>query len=167
MKEKIFINLTNGIEALERYNLNLDDVSFIRLQSCYCERSKFVEILKELDYNFLMYLALGYKCKVYDFGAKSDTCKAMYIGMYWVRYALSRRWFSMVLPAEIKGWDLSARFDMFYNQIDYKLKRKLDYFKKYLMCDEVQIETISSATMNDNKPDYYRHILENLLFPNN
>lgn len=159
-KTKIFLNLTNGIEALERYNLNLDEVSFIRLQSCHCERSKFVEILKELDYNFLLNLALGYRCVVYDFGANSPTSKALYIGLTWVRYALIRRWFDKIIPVEIKGWDLSKRFDMFYRKIDDKTKRKLDYFKKFLLTDDIYIETISEAIANDNKPEYFRSILE-------
>lgn len=159
-KTKIFLNLTNGIEALERYNLNLDEVSFIRIQSCHCERSKFVEILQELDYNFLLHLALGYRCVVYDFGANSLTSKALYIGLTWVKYALSRRWFDRILPVEIKGWDLSNRFDMFYRRIDYKTKRKLDYFKKFLFTDDIYIETVSDATANDNKQDYFCKILE-------
>jgi len=163
-KTKIFLNLTNGIEAIERFGLKLEDVSFIRLQSCHCESKKFVEILKELDYNFLMHLAMGFRCVVYDFGAKSPTSKALYIGLTWVKYALYRRWFGKIIPVEIKGWDLSQRFDMFYKKIDDKTKRKLDYFKKYLFTEEILIETVSDATINDNKPGYFRSILEKELF---
>lgn len=162
-KTKIFLNLTNGIEALERYNLNFEDVAFIRIQSCHCERSKFVDILRDLDYNFLLYLALGYRCIVYDFGANSPVSKAQYIGLTWIKYALTRRWFDRILPVEIKGWDLSDRFDMFYRRIDDKTKRKLDYFKKFLFTDEIYIETVSDATNNDNKTDYYRGILEKVV----
>lgn len=70
MKQKIFINLTNGIEAIPE--LAISDISFIRIQSCHCERQKFELIIDNLDYNFLMYLALGYECIVYDFGVNSD-----------------------------------------------------------------------------------------------
>lgn len=162
-KVKHFLNLTNGIEALTRFNLNIEDVSFIRLQSCHCERSKFVEILGELDNNFLMHLALGYHCKVYDFGAKCETSKAMYIGLGWVEYVLNRRWFDRITPVGIKGWDLSERYDMFYGKIDYKTKRRLDYFKKFLLCESITIETITDATGNDNKPEFFKTIVEKAL----
>lgn len=160
-QDKIFINLTNGIEAIDKYNLNIEDVSYIRLLSCHCERSNFIDILDDLDNNFYMYLALGYNCIVYDFSANSENSKAMYIGLYWVEYVLRRRWFGETVSPQIKGWDVSERFDMFYKKIDRKLRRKLDYFKKYLNCSSISIQTICSETANDNKADYYVELLLN------
>ena len=59
---KHFINLSNGIEALEpltRAGLPIEQVSFMRLQSSHCEAQDFYGILWNLDHNLLMHLALG------------------------------------------------------------------------------------------------------------
>jgi hypothetical protein len=52
--KKYFLNLTNGIEALRRYNISLKDINFIRIQSTHLENEAFDKILLTLDSNFLM-----------------------------------------------------------------------------------------------------------------
>ena len=82
MKEKkYFLNLTNGIEALKFFKIPYNEINFIRIQSSHLESGAFEKILLTLDSNFLMWLAMGFECIVYDFGAKSEKTKALYYGL--------------------------------------------------------------------------------------
>jgi len=65
-----FINLTNGVEALEALRLRGIDPGFVRIQSSHCEANDFYGILKELDHNLLMHLATGSTCLIYDYGSR-------------------------------------------------------------------------------------------------
>jgi hypothetical protein len=59
---KHFINLSNGIEALELLSaagLPVEHVCFCRVQSSQCESGDFQGILTNLDHNLMMHLALG------------------------------------------------------------------------------------------------------------
>ncbi|MDX9791516.1 MAG: hypothetical protein RBT61_11855, partial [Candidatus Kapabacteria bacterium] len=93
MSDKIFINLTNGIEALDKYNLDIEKVNFIRIQSSHFEAHKYDDIILDLDHNFLMSLALGFKCIIYDFGARADSSKAIRLGIPWIKFVLTKRWY--------------------------------------------------------------------------
>lgn len=158
-KVKIFINLTNGIEAIPDIINVTNDINFIRIQSSHCERRKFNQILQDVDNNILMYLALGYECIVYDFAANSEVSKAVYTGLEWIRFVLYKRWFNIEYIPYIKGKKVKTFFDKYYKEIDYKLKRKIDYYKKYLNTNIVKLTGISKQTINDNKPEYFKNIL--------
>ena len=160
MKQKIFINLTNGIEALP--NLNADDIHFIRIQSSHCERQKYNQILDNIDFNFLMYLAMGYECIVYDYGANSEVPKAIYTGLEWIKYVCNRRWLNKEEQVFVKGKNVTEFYNKKYFEIEYKTKRKIDYFKKFLLTDELLIKSVCSETQNDNKIEFYQKIIQNL-----
>ena len=68
-----FINLSNGAEALPLLaGLPAEHVSFCRIQSSHCEAQDFNGVLSNLDHNLLMHLALGFECRVYDFGSRGN-----------------------------------------------------------------------------------------------
>ena len=103
-----FINLSNGAEALELLHsagIAPDAVHFCRLQSSHCEAQDFNGVLTSLDADLLMHLALGFECRVYDFGSRGNywegpdgepvlrhVPRAMWWGLEWSRYALTRLW---------------------------------------------------------------------------
>ena len=160
-KEKHFINLTNGIQAIEDFQFeNPRDLSFIRIQSCHCERQMYEQILIDLDNNFLMYAAMGYTCKVYDYGARCEISKANATGLEWIRYVLNRRWFKKIITPVVKGKNVSDYFYEKYKGLSYRTKRKIDYFKKFINTNEVKIISVANATDNDNKPDYFISVIE-------
>ncbi len=161
--KKIFLNLTNGIEALEKYDININDVNFIRLQSTHCEQFQFERILMEIDNNFLMWLALGYECEVYDFGAESETSKAVYHGLEWLRYVLNLRWFSTEITPIVRTKNVLASFRKYYANLDKKAKKRIDYFKKFLQTDTIKLSAVTDETTNDGKPEYYVQIINNIL----
>ncbi len=159
-KIKHFLNLTNGIEALKQHDLDINDVCFIRLQSCYVEEHIYEDILRDFDHNFLMFAALGYECRFYDYGAKAVTSKAAYMGMAWVEYFINRRWFDIEIESIVKGKNITSYMRKIYSSIGKRTKKRYDYYKKYLLTDKFDLLVITDATTNDNKPDYYRSVLE-------
>ncbi len=163
MKKKLFINLTCGIEAIQKYGLKLDDISFIRVQSSHCEAHDWEKILKELDHNFLMHLAMGYECIVYDFGANARQSKAVYFGLEWVRYFLYRRWLNIDHIPVVKGKKVTNYFEMEYEKISRKTRHRIDYYRNFLFTDEIKIKGITSSTKMDNKKDYYAGIIKDAL----
>ncbi|MPN21904.1 hypothetical protein SDC9_169286 [bioreactor metagenome] len=163
MNKKIFLNLTNGIQALDKFDIPPSKVNFIRIQSTYCENASFEKMLLTLDSNFLMWLALGYECVVYDFGAQSETSKAVYYGLEWIRYVLNKRWFGKDTIPYIKGKNVSNSFHKFYMNLGKKTKKQIDYYKKFLMTNELKLTAVTAATEHDNQPEVYFNILKTKL----
>jgi len=156
---KHFINLTNGIESLDRLNLDPENVMFIRIQSSHCERHLWNRIIMETDHNLYMMLALGHECRVYDFGTNTEMAKAIYMGVEWLKFALNKRWFGKDYKPLAKGRNITSYFTQEYGKLDKHAKKKIDYFKKFLLCDELRLIGISDETNMDAKNGYFRSIL--------
>ena len=159
---RYFINLTNGLEAFEHYSFR--DPEFIRIQSTYLERGLLNLVLADLDYNFLMCLATGMRCIIYDYTSrygKERGSRAMWQGVEWIKYALNRCWFNKEIECE-KGMHNHFR-KVYNNEVTKRTKNKLKYFRKFLMCKNLTIEIICWKTIHDNDYEYYRKIVkENL-----
>jgi hypothetical protein len=156
-----FLNLTNGIEALDKLQLDSDSVMFIRIQSTHCERHLWDKIIMETDHNLLMMLALGYECRVYDFGTNTEMAKAIYMGIEWLKFVLNKRWFGRDYIPVAKGKNIEDYFRNEYKNISKTAKKKIDYYKKFLLCEELLLTGISAATNMDAKHEYFKSILEN------
>jgi len=158
-----FINLTNGIEAIKEYNLNMDKISFIRIQSTWCEQKLWDDILFTLSDDFLMKLALGYHCIIYDYSNKKTKPRAIKQGVEWIKYAIIRNWFDETysLPMYLKS--AQPYFKQQYKLLSKKTHKKLRYFKKFLLTDKITIETVSWKTVLDGKYDKYKEILKMIL----
>ena len=75
----IYLNLTNGIEALECLKpANLNASNLVRIQSTACEQKRWDFILQDLDYSFLMDIALGENVTVVDYSAKKENTRVFY-----------------------------------------------------------------------------------------
>lgn len=90
---KNYVNLTNGIEALQQYKLA--HYAFIRIQSTACEQHSWDKILQDLDYDFLMNVALGNECVIYDYGTRKPVPRAIYQGVEFIKYVLNRFWYNV------------------------------------------------------------------------
>jgi hypothetical protein len=89
-----FINLTAGLEHAKSFYIY--PLNYIRIQSTQLERKHLEHLLKDLDNNFLMKLAIGKECVVLDFTSrkkKNNTSRACWQGIPWIKYCLSRLWF--------------------------------------------------------------------------
>lgn len=82
MSVPIFYNLTNGIEDAAKMleEGNGSPVNFVRIQSTWCEQHRWDDILKDLDYKFVVC------CRVYgeawgvDRSPKKQFPRALYQG---------------------------------------------------------------------------------------
>jgi hypothetical protein len=72
-----FINLSSGIAWLESDSPPASP-HFIRIRSTACEQKRWSFIIEDLDYAFLMGLASGEPCIVYDASARKAVSRAIY-----------------------------------------------------------------------------------------
>lgn len=154
---KFYLNLTNGIEALEKEGFS--DANFIRIQSTACEQKRWDFILQELDYNFLMDIALGNNVCVVDFGAKKEVPRALYQGVAFIKYVLNRRWLNTIIQPTVRGNDCAKYFDECYRNLDKRTLKKIDYFRKFVKTKEIEIFRVSASTDKDGNYEYYRDLL--------
>lgn len=163
-----FLNLTNGIEALPKIKSLGEPYSFIRIQSSLCEAKNWQKLLAELDYDFLMHLAIGDTCAVHDYSQQKESPRAIFQGLQFIRYVLERRWFGFQGKILIKGKDCTEYYQNEYDKIfihsqdKYKdsIKSKLDYFKPYLAKSYISLVSCPGKTIHDSKKEFYRNILE-------
>lgn len=158
-KVKIYLNLTNGIEWLEKLGLDIENVKFIRIQSCTCERHLWDKLIADLDYNFLLDLALGYEVKVYDTSARKQESRAMYQGLEFVKYVLNRVWFNKMTEATCRGKKCDKYFDKAYKSIPDNIMKKVKYLRKFLNTDKINLSSYCIRTEHDGDYEYYRKIL--------
>ncbi len=155
----IYLNLTNGIEALRE--LKLKEVKFIRIQSTKCEQKDWSFIIEDLDYQFLLDLALGEKVTVVDFSARKERTRAIYQGLPWIIYVLNRRWFNREITPFVKTHEVTNYFRNEYHNLSKRAKKKLDYIKKFLSTDKIYLCSNYEKTFLDSKYEIYRNILKN------
>lgn len=156
-----YINLTNGIEAL----LNLpDDYHFIRIQSTICEQKNWDRLIQDLDYDFLMNVALGNEYYIYDYGARKPIPRAVYQGLEFLKYVLYRRWLSLEYKSNVvrrkdaKRNNCNDYFEKCYRNLKNRTLKKLDYFIPYVV-GEINIISVTSSTIHDGDKEYYKSIL--------
>lgn len=154
---KHFVNLTNGIEAIRQFNLQ--DYAFLRIQSTACEQKRWPFILDDLDANFLMSLALGHTCIIYDYGHNGKP-RSLWQGCEWIRYALERRWYGRTIRPSVHGHNVGAYFDACYSRLPDTTLRRLDYFGKFASGGAVNIEIVWGKTYLDGKYHTYAGLLE-------
>lgn len=169
--KKIYLNLTNGIEALNIYpSLPRFQYGFIRIQSTACEQKRWNNILLDLDYDFLFNLAIGTTCFIYDFGARKTTPRAVYQGVEFVKYVLNRYWYNLNEKVYVKRGktpiNVTDYFDEEYKKLDKHVFKKLDYFKPYLFDNKVNIIAVTNKTTHDGEKSYYSDIIKKALLFN-
>ena len=157
MKEICYVNLTNGIEAIPKLPLGY---RFIRIQSTLCEQKCWDQVVRDLDYDFLMQLAFGNHCLIYDYSARKNISRALFQGLEFIKYVLNRRWFKNDPRAYVKNMDVTPYFAQEYKKLSKTAKRKIDYFKKFLQTDKINVEGFCEHTNNDGNFSFYSSILQ-------
>lgn len=155
---KYYLNLTNGIEFLDNMSNNID-YKFIRIQSCSCERHMWDKIIADLDYNFLIDLALGYKVIVFDTSAKKKESRAMYQGLKFVEYVLNRVWFNKKEDIYVKDVNCKSYFEEAYRTISDNTIKKVKYLRKFLNTNQIELKSACITTKHDGDYKYYRKVL--------
>ena len=178
-----FINLSNGAEALQlldQAGVPPEQISFLRIQSSHCEAQDFNGILQNLDHNLLMHLALGYECRVYDFGSRGNfweadpsdpACdevvkkyvpRALWWGLEWSRYALNHIWHldGSQTPL-LRGYNVETMFASKVNALPKALHKRLKYYRSHLApgLSTVNLKGYYAGTVLDGDKAAYRAML--------
>jgi len=152
---KIYINLTNGIEYFEKKpELDPDLVVFMRLQSTHCEQKRWDLVFSEVPDDMLFRLAIGYRVIVVDFSSRRRVPRAIWQGMELVKYVLYRFWLDKeYIPQTRAARDRGAYFDWVYGRLkeNKTIRRRLEYYKRYLMVDELDLEFIVGHSSIDTQ----------------
>ncbi len=156
---KNYINLTNGIEALERWYL--PNYTFIRIKSTYCEQKAWDSLILELDNDLLMNLALGNECYIFDYSNKHLTPRSIWQGIPFIRYCLSVCWLDKEPKIIVREHNVTNYLRGCYYKLSKRTKAKLKYFKKFLNTDTINLHHISSRTTHDGDYIYYRELIIN------
>lgn len=126
-----YLNLTNGLQAIEDYQLN--DYRVIRIPSTWCEQKLWNDILMTVSDDFLYNVARGHSCVVFDYGANKEVPRAIWQGLEWIKYVLFRRWYpSMTYFPEGRASQGLKYFQEQYRLLDTRVKQRLNYFKRYV-----------------------------------
>ena len=173
------MNLTNGLEAIEKYNLDVNNLNFMYIASTTLENKNYLKLLTDLDHNFLFNLAIGNKVIFYDFGTNRKLSKTCYFGIPFIKYCLTRFLlgvnddnFCYKHPKHSKAIKFSEieRFNFLYDSIFIYnnnkekefLKNKLKKYKnKFLLTNAINLEFISESTVNDGNYNYYKNLIKN------
>lgn len=157
-----YINLTNGIESLL---ILPSGYRFIRIQSTICEQKNWDRLIQDLDYDFLLNVALGNECVIYDYGARKPIPRAVYQGLEFLKYVLHKRWLNEEYLTDCNRSngahvrkDCNSYFESCYRNLEDRTKKKLDYFKPYVV-GRISIVAVTDATMHDGDKEFYREIL--------
>ena len=106
-----------------------------------------------------MDVALGNTVYVIDYGADKNVPRALYQGLEFIKYTLSRRWLNTIIDANVRGNDCSKYFEECYRALDKRTLKKLDYFRKFLKAKFIDIVRVSASTDKDGNYEYYKNIL--------
>lgn len=151
---KIYYNLTNGIEFINSVPF------FIRLQSTLLEAKKFDKVIYELDYNFLLDLALGYNIILIDGSSKKLQSRAIYQGIPWIKYVLERYWLNIIPKIiYVRQSNVINYFNEQYNLLSKETKQKLNYISKFLNTKNISLTGITFKTNFDSNYIKYKDIL--------
>ena len=161
--KKHYINLTNGIEAINEYKLS--DYSFIRIQSTACEQKLWDKIILDLDYDFLMNVAIGNECVVYDYGTNKPIPRAIYQGLQFVIFVLQKLWCGQAddvyVSRRVNGTrhKVNDYFENCFRSLSDQAIKKIKYFRPFFK-GKVDIHFVTKATTHDGNKTYYVQQLE-------
>lgn len=161
MKTVNFINLTNGIEAIQEYNLK--NWRAIRIQSCACEQKLWEDILNSLSDDFLLNVALGNKVIVYDYGANKEISRAVWQGLEWIKFVLYQGWIGEVYYPQGRAEPMKDYFQQVYYGLGKRVRKRLGYFKKFFN-GKIDIQSVTSSTIKDGNYELYVDMLKKEIY---
>lgn len=179
MREKHFINLTNGIEKIPELLESNIPFEFCYIASTTIERKDYIKLFLDLDHNLLLNLAIGNKCYFYDYGTNRVMSKTCYSAVPLINYILTRYWLSKddinlcyrYTRTGKEKLSVGNYYNYIYEQLflydsnseKQKVKTKLKKYKnKFLLTKEIQLIPISKSTINDGDYEFYKQILSKL-----
>ena len=158
-KNKYYLNLTNGIEFLENDFFKNKEYNFVRIQSTSCEQHLWDKLIQELDYNFLLDIALGYNVIVCDTSAHKSISRAIYQGLKFIEYALNRIWLKQDIDIYVNNINCKKYFAKCLSELSNTSLKKIKYVRKFLNTDKINLSGKSFNTIHDGDYEYYKKTL--------
>ena len=165
MKERHYVNLSNGILAVKEFKLK--DPVFIRIQSTACEQNLMSQIIDTISDDLLMHLALGDTlCHIYDYSSRgsSPLPRALWQGLEWIKYVIYRIWWDKEYIPLNRHSNTPDRSQLrYFNKEFCKLskttRKHIKYYKKwinFLKPKNLHIQTHANKTKLDGKYELMR-----------
>lgn len=177
-----FINLTNGLEAIDDILITNESWSFCRIRSTTIEKHNWWSLFNiDIDNNLLMRLALGYECIIHDRGTNRPLSKTIFYAIPLITYVLEKTWFE-INPENVyalgknggKGLNLIKEFSLLYDEIiqgknekSAITRKRLNYYKQYTKNNKVNLIGYSKSTKNDGNYEYMKTIADKIRPGNN
>jgi hypothetical protein len=174
---KHYLNLSNGVEALEVVQATGEPWSFCRIRSTTFERERWHTLfMNDVSDDLLMHLALGWICVLHDRGTLRPQSKTCYLGVPLIAYVLRRRWSGFV-PDRVPMYgprggaapDAAERFDAIYRETVEAntreagiVRQRFDYFARYYAGQPVRFVSRSESTTRDGDVAYQVAAVESL-----
>lgn len=171
---RYFINLTNGIEAIDvlrKRGVTMDQINYFRLQSTHCESRNYQAILENLDNNMLMSLALGYIVVLFDYGCRGSKVedhrdgipRSYWWGVEWITYCLNHFWDlqeGIEDPPMVRGCNTRQAFEEQVKALPKDLRRRLKYFRPFLRSNRIHLYPVYAKTDKDGEKEFYAGLLK-------
>lgn len=156
----VFLNLTNGLEAIREYDLKLINYNVIRIASTDLEQHNFNRIISDIDYNFLFALATGKKVLIIDYSSKKLISRALFQGIPFLFYCLNKEWFDKTEKTFVRNMNVTKYFEEEYKKLSDESLRKIRYFKKLVTCTSLEIYVYCDKSVLDGKYESYKNLIK-------
>ena len=170
---RYFINLTNGIEAIDvlrKRGVTMQQINYFRLQSTHCESRNYQAIIENLDYNLLMSLALGYIVVIFDYGCRGSKVedhrdgipRSYWWGIEWITFCLNHFWDLQGQDDApmVRGCNTRHAFEEQVKALPKDLRRRLKYFRPFLRSNRIHLYPVYCKTDKDGEKEYYAAMLK-------
>ena len=127
-----FLNLSNGPELLDLVPPG-ERVEFIRIQSTWCEQKRWADLLAGISDSFLLHLAMGHECVVYDAGSRTECPRAIWQGLTWIHWAACRSWSADGFRAPTdRAQSATTAFEGVWRSLPRQPVTRLKWFRRFL-----------------------------------
>jgi hypothetical protein len=157
MTTTYWINLTNGLKALEDYDLPTETVRFMRLASTWCEQHRWNDLVSGLPDEFLLRAALGETLVVLDYSDHGGCPRSIWQGLSWIQVVLDKRWLGIRKVVTGRMAPGQKYLEAQYARLSRRVKARLDYYKKFVRANgRIDIRAVWGKTDLDGK--YEKHV---------
>jgi hypothetical protein len=134
-----FINLSSGLAWLAHPE-GPTDYRLVRIQSTACEQKRWNALIDDLDYDFMLAIASGCHCRVWDASAKKPVSRALYQGIPWIIFALESSWFGRASDPMVKNHNVRRYFAECFAALPATTLAKLRYGRKFVRTENILVE---------------------------
>ncbi len=158
-----YLNLTNGLMAVEEYELK--NYRVMRLCSSYCEQKLWQDILWAVPDDFYFNIVLDNTVVIYDYGANKPVSRALWQGLEWVKYAMTM----LLMEEEYQPIGRASQMKEYFAEalanLDRKTKKRIRYYQPLLIghrpiCD--RIGYVSSSIKELPRKEFLYEFISNL-----